>query len=102
MFIFKEGIVDRAAEHIKLFYKENETPTAMVGKPDGDTIIFQLFSNTDDTQEPYREVLQELEFYFNELANPDPWGYAIHHCSTASNLYSSVHWGYFPVGWLPR
>lgn len=102
MFIFKEGIVDRDAEHIKLYYKEDRNPSALVAKPNGDTIIFQLFSNTDDTQEPKREALRELEFYFNDLEKTEPWEYAIYHCSTASNIYSNVHWAYFPEGWQPR
>jgi hypothetical protein len=102
MFIFKEGIVDRDAEHIKLYYKEDRNPTAMVAKPEGDTIIYQFISNIDDTQEPKRKVLRELEIYFNELKNPDPWGYAIYHCSTVSNVYSNVHWSYYPEGWQPR
>ena len=102
MFIFVEGNVDRDAEHIKLYYKEDRNPTAMVAKPDGDTITFQILSNDIDNQEAKREVMRELEFYFNKLEKPDPWGYAIYHCSIASNLYSSVHWSYFPVGWQPK
>ena len=31
-----------------------------------------------------------------EQAEVDPWAYLRHHCSTAANLYSLVHWKYFP------
>ncbi len=40
----------------------------------------------------------ELNFYLVEKGEPDPWAYAKYHCTTASNLYSSVHWSYYPEG----
>jgi hypothetical protein len=46
-------------------------------------------------------VRQELDFYLVQLEEPDPWRYAIYHCTTAANIYSSVHWGYFPTGCVP-
>jgi hypothetical protein len=49
------------------------------------------------------EVRSELDFYLVEHPKefPDtghPWEYAIYHCGTASNVYSSVHWSYFSAG----
>ena len=38
---------------------------------------------------------------FRELMG-DPWSYAIYHCGTAANIYSPVHWSYFPGFALPR
>lgn len=43
-----------------------------------------------------KETIKELDFYFIALEEPDPWEYAIYHCGTMSNAYSSVHWSYFP------
>ena len=43
-------------------------------------------------------VTKELTFYLVEKGEKDPWRYAIYHCGTASNIYSQVHWGYFPIG----
>lgn len=38
------------------------------------------------------ETRRQLDYYFGELQDPDPWRYALHHCSTAANLYSPVRW----------
>jgi len=40
------------------------------------------------------KVIKEIEFYFMELGEPDPWKYAQYHCGTASNAYSDVHWSF--------
>jgi len=48
------------------------------------------------------EVRRELNFFLKEIAqegNVDPWHYAKYHCSTASNIYSNIHWSYFPEGY---
>ncbi len=37
-------------------------------------------------------------FYFLELKEKDPWGYACYHCTGAANLYSDVHWHHYPNG----
>jgi len=42
-----------------------------------------------------KEVRAELDFYFGELGERDPWRYAIYHCSTLANVYSKVHWKYY-------
>ena len=48
------------------------------------------------------EAKRQLDFYLvehpwrsNEMMG-DPWSYAVHHCGTAANIYSRVHWSYFP------
>jgi hypothetical protein len=46
---------------------------------------------------------EELDFYLVEHpkgfpGTGHPWGYAIYHCNTAANMYSNVHWSYFPNG----
>jgi hypothetical protein len=47
-------------------------------------------------------VKKELDFYLIEWGERspfrDPWGYAIYHCVTSANIYSHVHWSYFPKG----
>ena len=50
-------------------------------------------------------VVEELNFYLVEHSvmslsggPPDKWEYAIYHCRTMSNMYSKVHWSYFPEG----
>jgi len=41
---------------------------------------------------------RELDFYLVEKGGANPWAYAKYHCNTAANMYSSVHWSYFPSG----
>jgi hypothetical protein len=48
-------------------------------------------------------VRKELHFYLVEHPKDfpgtgHPWEYAVYHCSTGANMYSSVHWSYFPNG----
>jgi hypothetical protein len=41
---------------------------------------------------------KELDFYLVDKREPNPWAYAKYHCNTAANMYSKVHWSYFPNG----
>ena len=54
------------------------------------------------------EAKRQLDFYLvehpwrsNEMMG-DPWSYAVHHCGTAANIYSRVHWSYFPRTHRPQ
>jgi hypothetical protein len=98
-----EGKVDLTAPHMKLFYGdwgESSLPVALVAKPIGNWFVVEFPDAPDLDQNEYERiklaVTEELTFYLVEKGEPDPWKYAIYHCSTASNLYSQVHWGYFP------
>jgi len=99
---WSEGVVDRKEEHLKLWYEDNKHPTALVTNIKGKGIIVQFAVDINTTSKVKEAVTRELNFYFNELNKQNPWGYAIYHCSTSSNIYSDVHWGYFPKGWQPR
>ena len=92
-----EGIIDENDDHIKLWFKENINPTAMVATQKKQLIV--QFLDLQD-QEAINAVVKDLDFYFIELGKEDPWEYAIYHTTTASNVYSDVHWGYFPKGYL--
>jgi hypothetical protein len=43
-------------------------------------------------------LIWELDFYLTQRKPvpwaPDPWAYAIFHCSTTSNIYSRIHWSF--------
>jgi hypothetical protein len=102
---WKEGKVDRSAPHLKLFcgdLSESASPVALVAKPFGQSFAVEFLQIPELDQGEYerikRAVTKELTFYLVEMGGSDPWNYAIHHCGTASNLYSDVHWGYFPGG----
>lgn len=98
--IWREGPVDRRREHLALSYDAWDLPVAVVGPPvDG---VFPVgFIEVSDGADPASEkardaVRRELDFYLVELGEPDPWAYAIYHCGTTSNVYSQVHWSWYP------
>jgi hypothetical protein len=102
--VWKEGKVDPAAPHMKLFYGdwgESALPVALVGEPVGNTFVVEFLQTPELDKSGYEEarlaVERELTFYLVEKGERDPWRYAIYHCGTASNIYSKVHWAYLPT-----
>jgi hypothetical protein len=104
---WEEGVVDERKEHIELSYGnaaempyEKWKPIARIAKPR--THIFAVEwlvpQNTKQQGAMLEDVRQELDFYLVEKNEPDPWAYAIYHCNTGANMYSRVHWSYFPTG----
>jgi len=99
-----EGFVDSEEEHIKISYGDDSLPVALIA-PRGERAIAVQFVLTADssTTDPYQKILEEarkeLDFYFVEKREESPWEYAKYHCSTAANIYSPVHWGYYPKGY---
>src|SRR5262249_25613914 len=100
---WKEGKVDRSAPHMKLFYGdwgESALPVALVAKPVGQSFPVEFLQIPEVDQGEYERikqaVMKELTFYLVEKGEKAPWQYAIYHCGTASNIYSQVHWSYFP------
>jgi hypothetical protein len=74
----------------------------LVAKPVGNSFAVEFLEVPHIEQSEYERiklaVMKELTFFLVELGEPDPWKYAIYHCGTASNIYSDVHWGYYPGG----
>lgn len=95
---WQEGVVDQDNDHIKIRYKETREPFAVVSNRDG-IITVQFLENPHTEQKIKEEGIRDLDFYFGELNEADPWAYAIYHCNTAANMYSEVHWGYYPKGY---
>lgn len=102
---WKEGKVDRNAEHMKLYWGEwgdSTRPVALVAKPCGSTFLVEFLEvpglGENEEQQAKLAAIRELTFYLVEKNEQDPWKYAIYHCGTSSNFYSDVHWGYFPEG----
>jgi hypothetical protein len=96
---WNEGTVNPDDDHMKLTYEENPDPIALIAPGEGSTFIVQ-FLETDSKQENWKEMIRyvhrELDFFLVELREENPWAYAIYHCNTAANVYSKVHWGYYP------
>jgi hypothetical protein len=65
-----------------------------VGAPSGEVfpVQFLLGGASPAEQKMVQDAKDELTFYLAEKGEKDPWAYALYHCNTAANLYSSVHW----------
>ena len=101
---WREGPVDRADEHFELRYGSYERgswndwlPVAVVGRPTGQIFPVQFLIDENERSrhaEAIQSVKEELDFYLVEKQEDDPWAYAQHHCGTAANVYSPVHWSH--------
>lgn len=101
---WREGKVDVALEHLELRYGDSSTggyadwiPVAIVGRPLGRAFPVQWLGPV--AVEIVAAVRRELDFYLVEhpVSHPPtggPWEYAVHHCGTNANVYSSVHWSH--------
>ena len=96
------GKVDLSNRYFELKYGNVPTPVARIGigKYRNFTVEFLININDDiETQkEICTEVLWEIELYLINNSEPDPIGYMINHTRKCANLYSRVHWRYFPKG----
>ena len=61
-------------------------------------VEFLLNETIENNQEIIGDVIRDLNFYLGEKREKEAWVYAHYDCSTASNLYSKVHWTYYPHG----
>ncbi|MDH4197470.1 MAG: hypothetical protein OEW05_08700 [Candidatus Aminicenantes bacterium] len=101
------GEVDRGKEHIQLFYGKTPEqswdefkPVALLSRPVRNIckVQFVLEKEGEESEAMITAVINELNFYLIDKLEPNPWAYAIYHCSTGANMYSKVHWAYFPDG----
>lgn len=92
------GVVDLGIEHIKLFvgpYGNGAQVIALLA-PTGDrSFTVQFVVDKTGHAAAMADVTRELNFYLVEKGEENPWAYAKYHCNTASNIYSSVHWGLY-------
>ena len=109
-----EGIVDLDDEHIRITYgdvRKNEeiilfafvTPTVK-GKEDRFTIQFVDLQDIEADRQALilRDVKKDLDYFLVEKGELYPWKYAAYHCSIAANIYSPVHWSYFPKWYIEK
>jgi len=104
---WEEGVVNEKKEHIELSYGkvgktpyENWKPVARIAKPKHNIFAVEWLVRQDSSEHQVmlNDAHHELDFYLVEKGEPDPWAYAIYHCGTGENMYSKVHWSYFPTG----
>lgn len=91
-----EGVVDVSKEHFKIVYGDSQQPLALIGKDTANIFKVQfLVDFCSDNKEAISHLIREVDFYLNHKDEDDHWLYAKYHCSTAANIYSPVHWGYY-------
>jgi len=104
---WEDGAVDERTEHIELRHGdaattpyENWLPIARIGEPRHCVFPVQWLVTPDsaESQAVLADARRELDFYLVEKGERDPWVYAQYHCNTGANMYSRVHWSYFPSG----
>ena len=97
------GDVDKNDEHFILYFGDVNkiklsdcTPVAMIGRPVNGiyNVKWLVDINCESHEAIAKKVLEEIKFYLVEKGEPDPWEYAKYHCTTASNIYSHVHWSH--------
>ena len=97
---WREGSVDTSREHIKLTIGSN--PVALIQPAARGIFIVEILIKYDENDSyssiTINSIIDELNFYLVDKREIRPWQYAIHHCSTAANIYSQIHWGYYPDG----
>jgi len=98
LFNWVDGCVDINREHISITYGDDSTPIAYLSPNQGMTFTVQFLVENDDRDKKLSNILSDvrnsLDYYLVELGEPNPWQYAIHHCRSAANIYSDVHWSY--------
>lgn len=104
---FNTGPVDLTRDHMTLAWTgstdHGDTDAllvARVAQAPNEQFIVEMVLPPDDPAASiaFPAVFNELRYYLVELDEADPWGYAGYHCGTAANIYSSVHWSWFPHG----
>jgi len=91
-----QGQVDTTQDHFKLRYGEDPSAAALVGRGDEYTFIVQFLEDHLGDTKRLKAVTSDLDYMLVELNERDPWLYAQYHCGTAANIYSGVHWGFYP------
>ena len=88
---WSDAHVDRDREHIVLYYGGENMPAAALAPRGGSSFNVEFLTADPGVR---GAVERELDFYLVELERPNAWAYAIYHCGTAANAYSSVHWAH--------
>ena len=96
------GKVDLKNRYFELKYGNDPLAVARVGIGINKNFIVEFLININDDIERQKEifnyVLWEIELYLINNSEPDPIEYMINHTKKCANMYSKVHWIYFPKG----
>jgi|SRR3989344_2317598 len=95
-----EGVVDTTSEHIKIGYGKPggpyETMTLVSGSDKGN-FTYQFLTGKNIDEKTQKEIIEELKYFLVNKEESKPWSYARYHCTTSANIYSPVHWSFYPA-----
>ena len=97
---WREGRVDILDAYVVLMYRPPDadplgwTVVARVGPPLSRVFPVQwlMSREAEENRDAVEAVVNDLDFYFKDFRQPDPWPDVLHHCDTLSNWYGHVHW----------
>ncbi|MBK7632054.1 MAG: hypothetical protein IPJ23_15360 [Ignavibacteriales bacterium] len=96
------GKVDLGNRYFELKYGNNPSPVARIGISESKNFIVEFLINVNDESEKqkeiFTEVIWEIELYLINNSEPDPIECMINHTKKCANMYSRIHWKYFPKG----
>lgn len=96
------GKVDFRSRYFELKYGNDPLAVARIGIGSNKNFIVEFLININNDIERQKEifnyVLWEIELYLINNSEPDPIEYMINHTKKCANMYSKVHWIYFPKG----
>jgi len=96
------GKVDLNNRYFELKFGFNPLPVARIGIGVNKNFVVEFLLNLNEDieklQEIFSEVLWEIELYLINNSEPDPIEYMINHTKKCANMYSKVHWRYYPKG----
>ena len=99
---WKPGKVNTQNRYFELKYGFDPIPIARIGIGTNQNFIVEFLLNINDDvdklKEIFSEALWEIELYLINNSEPDPIEYMINHTKKCANMYSKIHWRYYPVG----
>ncbi len=95
---WREGVVNRQDDHIKICYGAHRTPVAVVARAAEQDFTVEFLIGKRINVRRARVMLDavraELDFYLLCSTGPEPWAFARYHCDTVANACSAVHWSW--------
>ena len=99
---WKIGKVETNKRFFELKYGYDPAPVARIGILNEKvfSVEFMILPLIDNElrKEIFNEIVYEVELYLINNNESDPLSYTINHTYKCANIYSRVHWRYYPNG----
>ena len=99
---WQPGKVNIQNRYFELKYGFDPIPVTRIGIGSNRNFIVEFLLNVNDDvdklKEIFSEALWEIELYLINNSEPDPIEYMINHTKKCANMYSKIHWRYYPLG----